>query len=352
MLNRYGPVAASSRLRSFQFAPWFEREGIECTFQALFNDSAVTRRYAEGAYGVSCLVRAYAERVGALLTRRQFDLVWIEKEALPWMPTTIERLLLSGVPYVLDFDDAVFHNYDLHPSVFVRRFFGARIDRLMNRASLVIAGNEYLAQRARDAGCSRVEVIPTVIDLNRYPPKRSIADDDTVCRIVWIGSPSTSKYLQLLEAPFKALSNTHTFKLRVIGGGGFASSSADIEEIKWSEDTEVDLLHSCDIGVMPLVDGCWERGKCGYKLIQYMACGLPVVGSAVGVNSQIIVQGINGYVARSSEDWVRYLATLLGDASLRFRMGLSGRERVERLYCAQQVAPKLIDLLRGLKLSL
>jgi glycosyltransferase involved in cell wall biosynthesis len=344
ILNRYGRSGASSRLRSLQFLPWLEKAGIHCTVHSFFDDELLAKKYVDGQYGFSKIINCYIDRVFALLNRKKFDFVWIEKEALPWFPTIIEHLFLRGTPYILDFDDAIFHQYDEHPNPFVRYFLGDRIDRLMSRAFMVVAGNNYLAQRARNAGCTRVEVVPTVIDLDRYAPKYYIEEENSICRIVWIGSPSTAKYLQMLMAPLIALRRTHTFKLRVIGVPGLVIPSVDVEAVEWTEASEVDALRVCDIGVMPLIDGSWERGKCGYKLIQYMACALPVVGSAVGVNSEIICHGVNGYLASANEDWVACLATLIDDAALRYRMGQNGREQVEDFYCVQQIGPKYIKI--------
>jgi len=255
--------------------------------------------------------------------------------------------LLRGVPYALDFDDAVFHNYDLHRLASVRKVFGHRLDGLMDKAALVVAGNCYLAARARAAGAPWVVVLPTVIDLNRYLPlvvKPTVSSSQPL-RIVWIGSPSTVRYLQLLQEPLQALAKRLPFVLRVIGGN-FSLPGVQVECLPWAEDTEVAALTECDVGVMPLLDSPWERGKCGYKLIQYMACGLPVVASSVGVNPEIVRNGENGYLASSAEEWVSALEALLQSPSLRAQMGVAGRRRVEEEYCIQKTGPLMAQLLR------
>jgi len=301
-------------------------------------------KYRSGEYDRRQVMRAYWGRLLQLVGRRNFDLLWIEKEALPWIPAWLECALLHGVPYVLDFDDAVFHNYDLHRSKWVRRFLGRRIDRLMAGARLVVGGNDYLAQRARDAGAPWVEVVPTVVDLERYEVRPHPGTQRGAPHIVWIGSPSTVGYLAALGAPLAALAQSVAFKVRVIGGV-LEMPGVDIECVPWTEDTEVAFIAECDIGIMPLPDSPWERGKCGYKLIQYMACGLPVVASPVGVNTQIVQDGVNGFLAEEGGDWEAKLGQLLGDAVLREAMGRAGRRRVEDEYCVQQVAPRLAGLL-------
>lgn len=354
-LTKYGRLGASSRMRSLQYLPWFEQAGLQFTVQPLLSDEFLSLRYQQGTYGLWSLLKAYACRLRALMARRQFDVVWIEKEALPWWPLWLELVLLRGVPYVLDYDDAIFHNYDQHANSWARRLFGQRLDGLMAQATLVVGGNHYLAQRARDAGAPWVEVVPTVIDLARYPypPPTSatalaaLPAADGLPRVVWIGSPSTVPYLQLIREPLQALAARHPFVLRVIGGGAVDLPGVQVEVVAWTEATEVENISACQVGVMPLLDSVWERGKCGYKLIQYMACGLPVVASGVGVNPEIVRHDENGFVANTADEWVTSLGKLLQSPSLRRQMGAAGRHRVENEYCIQKTAPRMAQLLRS-----
>ncbi len=349
-LTKYGGLGASSRMRSLQYLPWLAQAGFQITVQPLLSDVLLQARYERGGHGLA-LLGAYARRLRALIALRQFDAVWIEKEALPWWPLWVELALLRGVPYVLDYDDAIFHNYDQHRKSWVRRLFGRRLDGLMARAALVVAGNPYLAQRARDAGAPVVKVVPTVVDLLRYPQEPSeplqhgLKDDRP--RVVWIGSPSTARYLQMIHRPLQALAAFQPFVLRVIGGGEINLAGVPVEIMDWQEATEVENIRDCQVGVMPLVDSAWERGKCGYKLIQYMACGLPVVASGVGVNKEIVRNGENGFVADTPDEWLTALSRLLESASLRRQMGQAGRRRVEGEYCIQKTGPLLAQLLHS-----
>lgn len=347
-LTRYGPLGASSRLRGMQYWPFLCESGFVIESHVFFDDKTLAARYKRGGHSLGRVLCCYAERVHAMLSKKDYDLLWIEKEALPWWPVWAELALLRGRPYVLDFDDAWFHNYDLHSSGLARYAFGRRLDLLMAHASLVICGNNYLMQRAHDAGAKWVELLPTVIDLKRYSyPKPVIKGNPAhgLPRIVWVGSPSTQHYLQLLIKPLQALFKRKPFILRVIGGY-FEQPGLKIECMPWTEETEVNLIAECDIGIMPLADSPWERGKCGYKLIQYMACGLPVVGSPVGVNVDIIENEINGFTPQDISQWENMLAELLSNPVLRTKMGAMGRQRVESSYCLQVTAPRLADLLR------
>ena len=344
MFTKYGSLGASSRMRFLQYLPRLQQAGFKVTVQVLLSDELLIARYQRGAYGRWPLFRAYANRLRTLLKSPPFDVVWIEKEALPWFPAWFERWLLRNVPYVLDFDDAIFHNYDLHRFAWVRRFYGRRIDRLMEGARLVIAGNRYLADRATAAGARWVEVVPTVVDLGLYPAKRmySVA---TKPRIVWIGSPSTVQYLLELAEPFGVLAKRQPFTLRVIGGGAITIPGVDVESLPWSADTEAMLIAECDVGIMPLRDTPWEQGKCAYKLIQYMACGLPTMASPIGANRDVVIEGETGFFADTACAWVEKMELLLCDAVLRQRLGQAGRTRVEAEYCLQRTASRLVRLL-------
>jgi glycosyltransferase involved in cell wall biosynthesis len=226
----------------------------------------------------------------------------------------------------------------------VRRVYGRRIDRLMKGARLVIAGNRYLADRATAAGARRIEVIPTVVNLALYPVKQMYSFDEKP-RIVWIGSPSTVQYLLELAEAFRALAKRQPLTLRVIGGGAITMPGVNVEVVAWSADTEASAIAQCDVGIMPLRNTPWEQGKCAYKLIQYMACGLPTVASPIGANRDVVIEGETGFFADTALAWVEKMELLLCDAALRMRLGRAGRARVEAEYCLQQTAPRLVHLL-------
>jgi len=345
-LPRYSRLGASSRLRIWQYLPYLRYAQWGVQSEPLIREAELKDRYAQGRYVWRTLALVYLRRWYVLIVHRACRVVWIEKEALPWMPLWLERLALRGAPYVLDFDDAVFHQYDQHPNMLVRKIYGRRLDGLMAGAALVIAGNSYLAARALQAGATRVEILPTVIDLAHYPlPASRGSGADQLPRIVWIGSPTTVVYLNLLAEPLRELALQMPFMLRVIGCLHFEMPGVQVEALAWSEATEVDDLSACQVGIMPLPDTPWEQGKCGYKLIQYMACGLPVVASPVGVNLEIVQPGKNGYLAASHEAWMSSLSELLRSDTLKHKLGANGRRDVEDRYCLQKTGPVLASLL-------
>ncbi len=330
LLSRYGPLGASSRLRFLQYLPYFRSQGLEVKVQPLLSDTYLQALYGGGSRWREVL-KGYIARVWALLGARHYDVVIIEKELFPFLPAFAERFLrLLRVPYVVDYDDALFHRYDCHANPWVRRLLGRKIDAVMHLASCVVAGNEYLASRARQAGASQVEVIPTVVDAGRYQPVQKPETDELI--VGWIGTPQTSRYLVPLLPVFESLRQKVPVRFVAVGANQSDFDGSAVEAWPWSEDSEVKSLQQFDIGIMPLEDSPWERGKCGYKLIQYMATGVPVVASPVGVNVDIVSNSQCGLLATTTDEWETALGRLLSDRKVRQDYGKAGRQAVERTY--------------------
>ena len=343
-------MGAGSRIRSYQYLPYLAAQNMNVTIAPLLDDEYLRGLYAGRGGRLRAGLRAYAGRLRALAGCRKFDLIWVEDEILPFAPAVVEGLLARlGVPYVVDYDDAVFHSYEHHRQPAVRALLGRKIDAVMRHARLVTVGNEYLAERAWRAGANAVAVLPTVVDLARYDAAPSSADGGFT--IGWIGSPVTGKYLAMLTDALQTVCRRVPGARVILVGCRPESANfgpdVPVTVLPWSEASEADALRGFDVGIMPLPDSPWERGKCGYKLIQYMACGKPVVASPVGVNAQIVVPGENGFHATRTSEWINALTRLAADADLRPRLGAAGRARVEREYCLAVTAPRLAALLRA-----
>ncbi|MDR7420164.1 MAG: glycosyltransferase family 4 protein [Armatimonadota bacterium] len=346
-LTRYAALGASSRVRFYHYLPHLRAAGLDVRVAPLFDDAYVRRLYARRPARLLPVAAAYVRRVGWLLRAHRFARLWIESELLPWLPAAFERLLtLLGISYVVDYDDAIFHRYDAHPAGPVRALLGRKIDVVMRSASVVMAGNRYLAERARRAGARHVALVPTVVDVERYQPP-AVSAPDRPFLIGWIGSPSTVHYLEGIVPALRAVCREGKAAVRLIGTSLDGAAGLPVESRPWIEDREVDELGAFDVGIMPLHDGPWERGKCGYKLIQYMACGRPVVASPVGANLDIVTHGEHGLFASTVDEWIDALDTLRRDANLREHMGRAGRRRVVEQYSLQAWAPRVAALLRG-----
>lgn len=346
LFPKYTRAGASSRYRNFQYLPALEAAGLRFTVSPLFDDAYLAHKYAHGRARIGDVLRAFVRRLWAVLTVPRASVLVIEYELLPWFPAVLERWLAwRGCRMVVDYDDALFHQYDAHPNPWVRRLLGRKIATVMRLAHTVVTGNAYLADYARRASAPRVVVIPTVIDLARYPVKDT-ASASGVFTIGWIGSPSTARYLRDLAPALAAVCRDGRARVRLIGSGPVDLPGIPVEVITWREETEVDEIRRCDVGIMPLPDEPWARGKCGFKLIQYMACGLPVVASPVGVNAEMVEAGSNGFLASTPEEWVTALRNLALDRDLRLAMGRAGRKKVEKQYCLSITGPRLVALLK------
>lgn len=345
LFSRYDRMGASSRVRLFQYLPYLNQAGLDVVIKPLFSDNYLASLYAGKPIWFEVLKRC-VYRIKTLFSVFDYDVIWLQTEFFPFLPATLERLLfLVGRPYIVDYDDAYFHRYDRHSSWLVRKFLGKKINVVMRCAAVVVAGNEYLAQHARAAGAPYVIVMPTVVDLERYSV-RSFNANKTLT-IGWIGSPSTFQYLLSLLPVFVNLQAKFEVTFVAVGANENSVLGTPIVAEQWSEASEVAQIQTFDIGLMPLPDSDWERGKCGYKLIQYMACGLPVVASPVGVNNQIVTQGENGYLANDLSEWETYLTELLCDPELRQKLGGNGRKKVESTYSLQAQRQRVEKIFRS-----
>lgn len=343
LLSRYDNKGASSRLRSYQYIPHLRKRGIEVVYEPLLGNEYLDKIYADKSVSKLYVAKRYLKRAWDLIRSGSFDLIWIEKELFPYLPAVAEKILAqTNIPYLVDYDDAVFHYYDKHERQLIRTTLGRKIDAVMNCATTVTVGNKYLQQRARNAGAHNIKRIPTPIDLDRYAP---IYETERTFTIGWIGTPATVKYLELIEPALEIFSEKSNIEIDLIGAETNPFDSLTPNIIEWSHGSEVDNLQSIDVGVMPLPDKPLERGKCGYKLLQYMACGKPVIASPVGINRKI-VSGC-GYTAKSTEEWVDAFSRLKADHNLCVSLGENGYKKIEQQYALEVTVEKLSSALKG-----
>jgi glycosyltransferase involved in cell wall biosynthesis len=341
---RYGPLGASSRLRLAQYRPYLERAGLHVTERAFLSDDYVRALYA-GTSRLGAVAGAYARALGAPWAARAHDILWIEKEFLPWVPYALERRAIGNTPYILDFDDAWALRYEDSRFALVRRLLGSKFRRLLRGAALTVTANETLFAWARAEGAANVLLLPTVVDLDQYAPRPEPAGPFT---LGWVGTPLTAAYLAVIAAPLRQLAAEAPLRLLVIGAPDVRIEGVECVHLPWSAASEAADLAGCHVGIMPLPDDDWARGKSGYKIIQYMAMARPAVASAIGANNQIIAAGETGFLAHNAADWLTHLRTLRDDPALRQRLGDAARVRVERHFSLQVAAPILIDQIKAI----
>ena len=301
------------------------------TAYPLFDDKYLLLLYANKEVRLQAVLRYFLRFVGLILNKRPHGTIIIEKELFPFIPFFIENFMLKLIgDFILDYDDATFHTYDKHKNRLVRYLLKSKIPKVMSKAQKVVCGNEYLASFASRFN-PNVEIVPTVLDTEDYDVKQHSVRPRLV--VGWIGTPATQHYLAEIYNVIKDLSKEIDIKLVALGARNFRHPSSFYEEIDWSKSTERDQIGLFDVGIMPLPDEYFERGKCGFKLLQYMAAGLPVIASPVGVNSKLVLHGKNGFIATSASDWRNCfikLSTLTPEQCN--QMGGFGRSLIESQY--------------------
>jgi glycosyltransferase involved in cell wall biosynthesis len=341
--TRYGKMGASSRLRLAQYRPWLECAGFRTTFRQFLSDRYIAALYS-GKSRLSAILAAYGRALFARRDARSHDLLWIEKEYLPWLPFWLERLATGGRPYILDFDDAWSLRYEKAGFALIRRLLGNKFPKLIRGAALTVTANQTLHAWAVAQGARQVLLLPTVVDLAHYPAR---PEQPGIFTIGWVGTPLTAVYLAAIAGPLRALAAEAPLKLLIIGAPEARIDGVDCEHAPWDEATEAALIARCHVGIMPLPDDDWARGKSGYKLIQYMAMSRPTVASPVGANADIVIPGETGYLAANDGEWLAALRALRDDPTRRASMGAAARRRVEAEFSLQVTAPKLIEAIRA-----
>lgn len=343
-LAKYSSRAASTRQRLLQYAPYLAGNGVELDVRPLLGDRYLAALMQGGRPSRVDILYAYLRRVAELLATRRYEVVWVQYELFPYLPL-LDRLFatITSTPIVYDIDDAIFHMYDRHRIGTVRRLLGNKLRPLMRNAAVCLCGNAYLREYIEASGGNAI-VVPTVVDTDVFRPVATRGQGPLT--IGWIGSPSTWRYVEPMLPTLLPQLAVLNARFRVVGAGPAAQGIEGVDAVDWSEEDEVRELQSMDIGLMPVPDDPWGRGKCGYKLIQYMACGIPSIASPVGVNSAIIDHGKDGFLATDGKAWREALTTLATNDDLRRQMGALGRDKIVAGYSLHSQQPIVLRALR------
>jgi glycosyltransferase involved in cell wall biosynthesis len=346
-------MSPGQRFRLEQWAPHLARtHGVDMDFLPFESPRLTELLYQRGKTAAKAfwVARDFFRRAGAVLRARRYDAVVIYREAALIGPAIYERLLArSGVPLFFDFDDAIWREQSSASvnGIFSRLHFWGKTATTCRIATGVIAGNNYLADYARQQN-PNVTVIPTTIELDHYPVQPEPRPDDPFI-VGWTGSTSTLFHFEHARTALERLASERRIAVKVICNQPPANPIAGAENlfVPWSEHGEAEAVGACHAGIMPLQDNDFTRGKCGLKAIQFMATGRPVVISPVGMNCDLIEQGRNGFLAASDDDWVQHLRSLADSPELRARIGAAGRETVEQGYSAQYAASRFNEVVRA-----
>ena len=339
-LALYGPLAASTRYRLSQYIPGLAAYGIDLQVRYLLNNDYLSRTFRGESKPWPSMIGSGCRRLVDLAGQFRYDAIMLHCELFPLMPAWLEGFLLQR-PYLYDFDDAFYLKYRSGRLARFERILGEKFDAVIGSAAAVTAGSHALQDHALKHN-PRTTLLPTVVDTSRYVPVLRERAGELV--VGWIGSPSTARYLSLAAKSLSDLGKEGPVRLVVIGGKAPPIKHVTIVELDWKEETEVDLIRNFDVGIMPLPDDEWARGKCAFKLIQYMACSIPVVASPVGANVEV-VRPECGLLATTDSDWLDALRFLRDRPKEARAMGRAGRERVEREYSLGGNLPLLAEAL-------
>lgn len=338
--------APSQRFRWEQYIEPLQARGIRLEPSSFLGSEGMEVAHLQGRWAAKAgvIARGLRRRLSDMVAARQYDLVLVHRESLPIGPAWFERTLARlGVPYAFDFDDAIFLPAASEANRrFARLKSPHKTEAAVRGARLVLAGNRYLADWA-ETYTPRVTVVPTTIDTGVYRAARS-SNESPIC-VGWSGSSTTITHLRLLEPVLREIQRERGVELRVIGDRSYRIAGARVEVLEWKAASEVADLQRIDIGVMPLPDDQWSRGKCGLKALQYMALGIPTILSPVGVNREIARDGA-ALLADGEDQWVDALRRLIDDPALRSSVGEAGRARVEQDYSVNAMLPTWEHVLR------
>lgn len=338
--------APSQRFRFEQYLPEMEKQ-FEVEIHSFIDTKTWQKLYAEGLFGFKIwkMLGSFRRRFALLPKIKKADHIFIHREASQIGPPIFEWLIAKILrkKYIFDFDDATWiPNYSVTNARFQRLKAYWKIKYIIKWAGKISAGNEYLADFARKYN-SNIEIVPTTIDTENHHNILSETKSKPI-RIGWTGSHTTMQYLNELIPILNRLNEKNDFLFRVISNEKPKWDVPYLEFIKWNKSTEIEDLAKIQIGVMPLKADLWSSGKCGFKALQYMACEIPTVLSAVGVNTQIVTNEKDGFICTGEEEWLQVLDKLISDEALRQTIGKNGRQRIIDTYSVQATLPKYHQL--------
>lgn len=329
-LTRYDRMGASSRVRFLQYVPHLERMGMQVAVQPLLPREYLARFYADGARSPATVAAAFINRLWTLLAHNDADIIWLQREVLPFLPFGLEKLLLARKPVVIDFDDAHHLYYKNSGSGLVRSVYKDKTESLMRHAQAVVVGNKTLAHFAKLAGVNNIYEVPSAVDVARYKVAKS---RDAKFTVGWIGTPVTAQQsLPMIVGPLKKFLSETGSRCVLMGVGDADLQGIEAKRLSWSESGEVEFFSEITVGLCPLEDTEWNRGKSGYKIIQYMAAGKPSLAAPVGIAHDLVTDGQTGFQCQTEQDWYDRLMQLYEDHALAQKLGMRAHEEALEKY--------------------
>ena len=336
----------SQRFRFEQYIPFLEQNGYTCDFSLLVSPNDDLFLYQEG-YAIKkimFLIKTYYIRLQDLLKAKHYDIIFIQREAIMFRSVFFEKTFAKKTKIIFDFDDAIWL-MDISDGNKKYKWFKdpSKISKIIQLSHLIFAGNKYLAEYASRFN-NNITIIPTTIDTEYHKKMNYDKPNEKIC-IGWTGSTTTIKHFDM-AVPFliklkEKFGSQIYFKL--IGSETYTNPSLELKGTKWQINKEIQDLSEIDIGIMPLPDNEWSKGKCGFKGLQYMAMEIPTIMSPIGVNNEIIQDNVNGYLASSEEEWVEKISNLILSKNLRTLFGEKGRQTIIEKYSVQSTKKTYLE---------
>lgn len=340
-------VSPGQRFRFELYKELLKKKGFGVTTESFLDQKGyeIIHKYGFFLTKFTAILRGFSKRFLLIFRIKKYSFIFLQREVTPIGPPLFEWIIIKlfKKKVIYDFDDAIWIRIvSKQNSLATIVKNSGKVKKICEWSYKVSCGNEYLCNYARQYN-SNVVYNPTCVDTER---KHNVLTNHDVDRITvgWTGSFSTMVYLDIVQAALRMLQEKYDFDIKIISNQPPTLDLQNVKYIEWSEENEVTELATAQIGLMPLTYNEWDEGKCGFKLIQYFALGIPAVASPVGVNKIIIEEGINGYMANSDMEWYNAIEKLILDASLRKRMGMAGRNKIIDHYSLQSNTDNFIDL--------
>lgn len=354
-LTRYPMDGASSRYRVHQYLPHLCVLGYDVDVQSFMDRSMYRLSFQSGRSIVKIFatLKATAKRLWKLRQWRSYDVIYMQRELFPFGPPVIERWLKKrGAVLVYDYDDALFIKKSSRYNRIATAFrSGEKTLSLFRIVDCVVAGNDWLRDAARDAGAANAVTLEVAEDTQRIPMHPGHTRSRSVT-IGWLGSPSTVKYLRLIEPALRKIADKYPqTRWEIVGGNDFAMEGISWRLTEWSLEEELAALARFDIGLMPLPEENWAKGKSGGKARTYMAAGIVPVVAAIGYNLELIRDGETGFLCRTLEDWSSAIETALCDADLRQKIAETARAEVKTRFDPATLAARMAEILEDVRVK-
>lgn len=353
ILAPYPPQKApSQRFRFEHYLGALEAAGIDYDYQPFLQEKTWNILYQAGKKGAKAwgVLKSFLRRWGLMLRLKKYDAVFIHREAAPLGPPIFEWIIAKiwRKPIVYDFDDAIWMaNTSAQNRIAAGLKWHGKVGPICRWAHTVTVGNAFLGDYAQRFN-QQVVHIPTVVNTQEQHQPATDAPEELA--VGWTGSHSTMRYLDTFYPIIEALQQEVPFTFYVISNKAPENAPSNVHFLPWNKATEIQDLQRFQIGVMPLADEDWAKGKCGFKAIQYMALGMPALVSPVGVNTEIVRDGIDGFHCRNAAEWKAALRQLLQDAALRTKMGANARKRIVEHYSVEATQAHFIQTLKKTQL--